>query len=278
MKAQPLRILRNSSLVMSGLVIAWLALACQPGDGATNAGDVSENKGRFSFVRGKNQLLRIDSAYGRVWTVPENGDGGWIELRDAPDSAGEPNTRGRYGLFSIVDRMNIAPNQLLLVDRMTGRSWLREVPGGFSWIAIESPPESEDDEAPLPAAPQAEPRAEAGPAPEAAMLPVASRAVLNASGGTDQEKLQVVVEALQKKDLAVGIRVWAAKQLSVFDPEVAVPPLREALNDDQPEIVIAAIASLRQLGDPTTIPAIQALRSHSDPNIQKAARDALDGE
>ena len=83
------------------------------------------------------------------------------------------------------------------------------------------------------------------------------------------------MEALQKKGLAIEIRVWAAKQLSVFDPEVAVPPLREALKDDQPEIVVAAIGSLQQLGDPTTIPAIQTLRTHSDPSIQKAAREAL---
>ena len=277
MKALPLRILRNSSLAISSLVIAWLALSCQPGDGATNAGDASENTPRFSFVRGKNQLLRIDSAYGRVWAVPENGDGGWIELTDAPDSAGEPNTHGRYRLFSIVDRMNIAPNQLLRVDRITGRSWLREVPDGSSWVAIESPSESEGDEAPLPPAPQSEPQADARPAPEAARLPVVSRAVLDASGGSDEEKLQVVVEALQKKGLAVEIRVWAAKQLSVFDPEVAVPPLREALKDDRPEIVVAAIGSLQQLGDPTTIPAIQTLRTHSDPSIQKAAREALGG-
>ncbi len=171
--------------------------------------------------------------------------------------------------------MPIAAKQLLRADRTTGRSWLREVPDGSAWIAIESASESEDDEAPLPPTPQPEPQAEARPAPEAATLPVVSRTVLDASGGSDEEKLQVVVEALRKKGLAVEIRVWAAKQLSVFDPEDAVPPLREALKDDRPEIVVAAIGSLQQLGDPTTIPAIQTLRTHSDPSVQKAAREVL---
>jgi len=280
MKALPLRILRNSSLAISTLALAWLALACQPGGGTTNAGDGDQKMARFSFVRGKNQLLRLDSTDGRVWAVPESGDGGWIELTGTPDPAGEPNTPGRYRLFSIVDRMNIAPNQLLRVDRTTGRSWLREVPDGSSWIEIDSASESAKDEAPLPPAPQAEPQAQARPAPahpdpERAKLPVVSRAVFDASAGTEEEKIQVVVEALQKQGLAVEIRVWAAKQLSVFDPEVAVPPLREALKNDQPEIVVAAIGSLQQLGDPTTIPAIQALRTHSDPSVQKAAREAL---
>jgi len=76
----------------------------------------------------------------------------------------------------------------------------------------------------------------------------------------------------------VEIRVWAAKQLAVFDPEVAVPPLKAALNDDQPEIIVAAIGSLSQLGDPTTIPSIQALQNHPNPAVQSAAKAALTGQ
>ncbi|MCH2184939.1 HEAT repeat domain-containing protein, partial [Myxococcota bacterium] len=137
--------------------------------------------------------------------------------------------------------------------------------------------EDEGDDAPVPPAPQVESQAKTSPPASAGtpVLPVVSRAVLDASSGTDEEKLQVVVEAMQKKDLAIEIRVWAAKQLSVFNPEEAVPPLREALKDDRPELVVAAIGSLKQLGDATTIPAIQMLRTHSDPSVQKAAREAL---
>ena len=266
---------RTSCLLISALLVGCLAVACQPG--GNDSGGIHAQSKRFTFVRGKNQLLRIESATGRVWAVPENGDGGWVELKQAPGPDGEPETPGRYGLFSIVDRLNIAPNRLLLVDRATGRSWLREASGGRVWNRVGDAGDAADEEAPLPPAPAPKREASRPPAPQAETLPVVSRAVLNASGGDDPQKIKVVVEALQKPGLAIEIRVWAAKQLSVFDPEVAVPPLRKALNDDQPEIVIAAIGSLSQLGDATTIPAITALKSHPDPRVQEAASRALSG-
>ena len=278
MRRIPFRIGRTACLLISALVVGGLTVACQPGGSGDSGMMLAESK-RFTFVRGKNQLLRIESATGRVWAVPENGDGGWVELKQAPGPDGEPETPGRYGLFSIVDRLNIAPNRLLLVDRATGRSWLREASGGRVWNPIGNAGDPLEEEAPVPPAP--EPRkAEVSPRPtarQAEKLPVVSRAVLDASGGDDPQKLKVVVEALQKPGLAVEIRVWAAKQLAVFDPELAVPPLTRALNDDQPEIVIAAIGSLSELGDPTTIPAITALKNHADPRVQEAASAALSG-
>ncbi|MEE3327710.1 MAG: HEAT repeat domain-containing protein [Myxococcota bacterium] len=275
MSTFPFRFGRTSCLLISSLAIGWLALACQPG--GTDSDEVQTKTKRFNFVRGKKQLLRVDSSTGQVWTVPENGDGGWIELKQAPGPDGVPESPGRYGVFSIVDRLNIAPNQLLLVDRATGRSWLRETPGGRAWNPISNANEASDEETPVPPAPKPARQASQPPPPQADKLPVLSRAVLDASGGDDQQKLQVVTDALQKPGLAIEIRVWAAKQLVVFDPEVAVPPLREALNDDQPEIVVAAIGSLSQLGDATTIPAITALKNHPDAKVQEAAKAALSG-
>lgn len=281
MRTKPFQIGRTACLLIGGLLVGCWVVACQPGGGGDSGAAYMQEK-RFTFVRGKNQLIRIDSATGRVWVAPESGDGGWIELKPAPSPDGKPETPGRYGLFSIVDRLNIAPNQLLRVDRSTGRSWLRETPSGRTWNAIGDAGNSSEEEAPVPPAPQIPSRpAAARPspaAPRAEPLPVVSRAVLNASSGNDEQKLKVVVEALKKPGLAVEIRVWAAKQLAVFDPEVAVPPLKAALNDDQPEIIVAAIGSLSQLGDPTTIPSIQALQNHPNPAVQSAAKAALTGQ
>jgi len=174
--------------------VGCLAVACQPGGG--DSGGIHAQSKRFTFVRGKNQLLRIESATGRVWAVPENGDGGWVELKQAPGPDGEPETPGRYGLFSIVDRLNIAPNRLLLVDRATGRSWLREASGGRVWNRVGDAGDAADEEAPLPPAPAPKREASRPPAPQADKLPVVSRAVLNASGGDDPQKIKVVVEAV----------------------------------------------------------------------------------
>ena len=147
MRRIPFRIGRTACLLISALVVGGLTVACQPGGSGDSGMMLAESK-RFTFVRGKNQLLRIESATGRVWAVPENGDGGWVELEQAPGPDGEPETPGRYGLFSIVDRLNIAPNRLLLVDRATGRSWLREASGGRIWNPIGDAGDPLEEEAP----------------------------------------------------------------------------------------------------------------------------------
>ena len=100
-------------------------------------------------------------------------------------------------------------------------------------------------------------------------------AMLTQAGTTESEKLAVVVQALQMQELSVEVRVWAATQLTVFESDLAVPPLLAALDDEQPEVVIAAIGSLQQLGDPTTIPKLQAMSSHPDPQVREAVQEAI---
>jgi HEAT repeat protein len=85
----------------------------------------------------------------------------------------------------------------------------------------------------------------------------------------------VIIRALQKEGMPVEVQIWAAKQLGVFDKELAVEPLLKALDSDHPEVVVAAIGALGQISAPETIPKILTLESHADPRVRAAVEEIV---
>ena len=251
---------------------ALIALAgCQPA-GSPSASDEPTASGgdeqRFQFVRARKLILRIDSAVGAVWVVDENGDGGWSMLGTTPDDDDLPRTNGRYGLFTLnKGGITGGPPLMLRVDRANGRSWITPAKEGNKWTPVREGPARE----PEPAGGEA-----ASDDGDEVTLQVVSREIIEASPGEESEKVAVVVQALQKEGLALEIKVWAASQLSVFSPEAAVPPLLDALSSEHPEVVVAAIESLRTIGQGSTIPKILALSQHPDSRVRAAVDAVID--
>jgi hypothetical protein len=221
---------------------------------------------RFQFVRATKLLLRLDTQLGVVWKVATSGDGGWSMLGATPADDDEPSWNGRYGLFALKSGALGGPPHLLRVDRANGRAWLTPAQDGSRWTPIQ--------EGPDPETPEPRDGAEAGDG-KTTRIPVASKEVIQASVGEESEKVAVVVRALEKKGLPLEIKVWAASQLSVFSPEAAVPPLLKALKSEHPEVIVAAIQSLKTLGRPSTIPKILALSQHPDASVREAVQAVI---
>jgi hypothetical protein len=230
---------------------------------AGGAADSSEDQRRFQFTRASKLILRLDTRLGVVWKVAENGDGGWRMLGATPDDDDEPSWNSRYGLFALKSGIMGGPPQLLRVDRATGRSWLALAKDGSRWTPIQegSNPEPDADS-------EEESNAQDGPI----SLQVAPKETIESLPGEESEKIAVVVQALEKEGLAVEIKVWGARQLAVFSPEAAIPPLVNALGSEHPEVVVAAIQSLKEIGRPSTIPKILALSGHPDPDVREAVQ------
>lgn len=251
---------------------ALVALAgCDPASGPSSSnepGASTSDEQRFQFVRARGLILRVDSSLGTVWMVDDNGDGGWSMLGATPDDDDLPTTNGRYGLFALnKGGITGGPPLLLRVDRGNGRSWITPAKEGNKWAAVREgqarAPEPEGEEA-------------ASGDGDSVTLQVVSREVIEASPGEESEKVAVVVQALQKEGLALEIKVWAASQLAVFSPEAAVPPLLDALSSEHPEVVVAAIGSLRAIGQGSTIPKILALSQHPDARVRAAVDAVID--
>ena len=265
---------RPVNVVLAAFLIAlFAAVGCSESrDSGGNQGgiDADYEERRFQFVRAGKLLLRLDSQLGVVWKVDENGDGGWVMLGATPDDGDEPNWNGRYALFSLKPSGFGGAPRLLRGDRATGRSWMALAEDDSRWSPIQEglvPNEAEGS----PAA--GEPAAEDESEPIS--LTVLSKEVIENSPGEEAEKVAVVLQALEKDGLAVEFKVWAVRQLAVFSPEAALPPLLDSLGSEHPEVVVAAIHSLKELGRPKAIPKILALSQHPDPRVRAAVQEVV---
>jgi len=265
---------RPVNVVLAAFLIAlFAAVGCSESrDSGGNQGgiDADYEERRFQFVRAGKLLLRLDSQLGVVWKVDENGDGGWVMLGATPDDGDEPNWNGRYALFSLKPSGFGGAPRLLRGDRATGRSWMALAEDDSRWSPIQEglvPNEAEGS----PAA--GEPAAEDESEPIS--LTVLSKEVIENSPGEETEKVAVVLQALEKDGLAVEFKVWAVRQLAVFSPEAALPPLLDSLGSEHPEVVVAAIHSLKELGRPKAIPKILALSQHPDPRVRAAVQEVV---
>ena len=189
-------------------------------------------------------------------------------LGATPDDGDEPNWNGRYALFSLKPSAFGGPPRLLRGDRATGRSWMALAEDGSRWSPISEGHPAEDA--------QKSPAADGSAGVrEPVELEVLSKEVIKNAPGEEAEKIAVVLQALEKDGLAVELKVWAVRQLAVFSPEAALPPLIDSLGNEHPEVVVAAIHSLDQLGRPKAIPKILALSQHPDPRVRAAVNEVV---
>jgi len=253
---------------LASLALAAAGCGQAPAPAGDEPAETESEMRRFQLVRATNLLIRLDTRLGLVWKVAENGDGGWSMLGATPDDDGEPVWNGRYGLFALKSGAKGGAPQLLRVDRGNGRAWLVRAQDGARWTPIQ---EGSGPPPPAPTAPSGDPAESDGPI----SLLVIPKETVAASPGEESEKVAVVVQALEKEGLALEIKVWAAKQLKVFSADAAVPPLLKALNSEHPEVVVAAIHSLKELGQASTIPKILALSEHPDPSVREAVQSVV---
>jgi HEAT repeat protein len=88
--------------------------------------------------------------------------------------------------------------------------------------------------------------------------------------------VKLVESALGDKDL--GVRQSACAVLGGFKSKSSIPKLREALNDDAPEVVFAAAKALYDMGDPTgravLIAVLNGDQSDASGFLSSSVRDA----
>lgn len=295
MRAAPDRTSHRGRFLVAALalVTSWVALlvACGPG-GSTDSAE-PEDAPRFAFIRAPGMVVRLDSVTGQAWFVGESGEGGWTVLGRTPSAGGVAPAEGRYEIYRVGQRAESrgarasSGSELLRLDGATGRTWLVEPRDGAEWTEIAEPlagagrvadsaPDPAEADGDLAATERRDPTGQAsddargGPSakPTLQLMP---RERFGESPEEVRKNIAVVLQALQKEGIAVEIKVWGARQLGVLDADVAVPPLLEALQADEPEVVVAAIESLQQVGAASTIPAIMKLQNHADPRVRAAA-------
>lgn len=72
------------------------------------------------------------------------------------------------------------------------------------------------------------------------------------------------------------LRVCATRMLVFNDASSVIPTLIHCLDDQDKDVVIEACHSLKQLGDPESLPNLIRLNQSKDPDIRAAAKDAVD--
>jgi hypothetical protein len=229
----------------------------------------------YQFLRGAAKLARIDTASGQVATVGINGDGGWKPLDSTPSADGISNHVGRYGLLRLPPHSagvrggrSATLEPVLRFDRATGRAWIAEITQPSAWREIGS-------DAPIEGPPADSPSSQTGTGVDSQHLPVVSKEVLDRAGGLSKEDIEVFVQAIQKPGIEPEVKIWAVLQLGVVDPDLSVPPLLDALESDDPQIVVAAVQSLTQTGVPSVVPHILKLEDHPDPAVRAAVAAAV---
>jgi hypothetical protein len=255
-----------------GVAAAIALLGCEPGQQAADS-----NRQVYKIVGSEDSIVRLDTRNGEVWRTPISGDGGWQPFAEGRSDSGLPERIGRYTLLrrqapgGQQSRGAKRATQFVLLDGDTGRTWLASGGEKAVWALIADPTSHGDgDGAPAPAASAESAPMIAPPTRAAAMhAPVAEgkvdlprdRAVADVEGFT---------KSMGNDALPLEIRLWTIAQLGRYPADLSVDPLLQALENDDPEIVAAAIDALAKVGDPSTIPQILKLARHPDPRVQAA--------
>ncbi len=90
------------------------------------------------------------------------------------------------------------------------------------------------------------------------------------------DELRLFIETLAGNSPA-EMRAFAAAQLGAGDAEIGVPALLAAVDDDDPDVLVAVVEALGQTGDARALAAVGRLRSHPDPEVKAAAEAVLTG-
>jgi hypothetical protein len=266
------------SAASSGLI------ACDTGGEDGETGTTASEPERFNFVRTRESIVRLDTATGQVWLVAMNGDGGWQSYGQPPAADGRPDNNGRYAVNTVGrsgSRSEKAGQSLLLMDRASGRAWLAPAAPGAHWLMISGATASgatapASRTASATKAPQTPGTAKTQTAPgRKVQLNTIPKDAFGKTPDEAAKDADVIIRALQKEGMPVEVQIWAAKQLGVFDKELAAEPLLKALDSDHPEVVVAAIGALGRISAPETIPKILTLGSHADPRVRAAVAEIV---
>ena len=276
----------SRGLILLGVLCCGLAGAgCHEGPRVPEmpAGSAGEGSAaNFQFRRAGGLLVRINTATGAASFARDDGDGGWGPVGQPPEDDGRPLKAGRYQIYAFGGQRGLTETRVraLRVDEQTGRAWSTELVDGAVWMPFA---ESGIDPAPTPqaeASPPPSPQAVApierkqGPA-DSQRLGIISQAALEADPEVADEYARHLVEALNKPGITPDVKAWAARQLSVFPPEVSVPPLLDALQSEHAIVVVASVRALKEIQDPSTIPHILKLQNHSDPSVRVAVKETV---
>ncbi|MFZ5441239.1 MAG: hypothetical protein ACOZQL_14620 [Myxococcota bacterium] len=119
---------------MSRLLVALTLLvpAFATADEIVNTTPSPAELGRYAVIRTADTTARVDTATGASWFLcNRKGKQAWCRSKDIPGLPGGP-----VGRYKVVDSV-----PLLMIDTVTGRSWLRcELPTpekGLAWCALE---------------------------------------------------------------------------------------------------------------------------------------------
>lgn len=95
----------------------------------------------------------------------------------------------------------------------------------------------------------------------------------------DESTLPLLADALLS-DPSAGVRAAAAETLSESmddrDERLAARSLIQALDDPDPEVVLAALEALESVGAPTDVPDISPLLEHPDERVREQAVDTIE--
>ncbi len=234
---------------------------------------------RFELMVAGGSLVRLDSATGQAHVVPTNGDGGWRTLGGPADPGEAPARAGRFGLLVLGARSSGPirrpddPVRILRFDAATGRSWSIDLGREDEWLATGVKREALETTEPLAEPTRKLPRDTNSPG-ELAVIP---RDALSDARTDPAEDVAGLSDALANPDVPSEIKVWAVRQMGEYEPELAMPPLLEAMRSDDPAVVAASIRALARSGAGSALPQILKLEDHPDPGVRAAVREVAQG-
>jgi len=253
-----------ASLAVMGLLVV---IGCGPsGDDEGESPWPEKREPRYSVSRVHNTLIRLDRLTGEMWITPHTAAGGWRPAGESADPTGADADEAAAPVYSVhpLDPKLMplgAARYVMRANHVTGQAWVGKLSVEPNWREI----------------PKSGGTVEAGATKQNGPtfdLPVLSKEALD-SAITSKEDAEAFAEAISKQGLPVQVRVWATLQLGQLEPDVAVPPLLIALEDDEPEVVVAAITALRNTGVASTIPMILKQKDHPDERVRAAVSQEI---
>jgi hypothetical protein len=162
---------------------------------------------------------------------------------------------------------------LIRMDTATGRVWKQELRGGRGrWVEFQEPGEEE-----APETAKAPPEPVEAPVPQEARIaipreqaPAPATPAAGQPGASDGTDLENFAKAVRSDHVPVDIRVWAVTQLSRIHEPSSTEILLEALEDEEPRVVTAAIAAVGTRDHDGVAEALEATRTNLDPAVQAA--------
>jgi hypothetical protein len=191
---------------------------------------------------------------------------------------GDRGLEAGWGRYSVTG-MRAGSPILIRSDTVSGQVWKLELRGGGDrWIPFAEPDASASarEASPAPSATETS-EVEIIEPPESLIdLELPPPPPRRSAPAAPPDDVVTLLEGLENAELPVDIRVWTAEQLAFVDDPRATAALIAALQDPERAVALAALGGLAGREDAKIRPALEALRSHPDPEIARSARSALE--